>query len=85
MRNAIAHIPEINTIVYKAGRPEDGTDPKLISMAEVLVDLLADPEVSPHVRRLEGAATVAVVQGAGIEQVRSALQARGMELAEHPL
>src|SRR5581483_5258153 len=32
--NAIAHIPEINAIVYKAGRPEDGTDPKLISMAE---------------------------------------------------
>lgn len=39
IRNAIAHIPEIKTIVYKAGRPEDGTDPKLISMAEILVDL----------------------------------------------
>jgi len=48
-------------------------------------EVLADPEVSPHVRRLEEAATVAVVQGAGIEQVRSALQARGMELADHPL
>jgi cobalt-zinc-cadmium resistance protein CzcA len=39
IRNALAHIPEINTIVYKAGRPEDGTDPKLISMSEILVDL----------------------------------------------
>ena len=39
IRAAIAHIPEINTIVYKSGRPEDGTDPKLISMAEILVDL----------------------------------------------
>ncbi len=56
-----------------------------VESAEVLADLLADPEVSPHVRRLEEAATVAVVQGAGIEQVRSALQARGMELADHPL
>jgi len=48
-------------------------------------EVLADPEVSPHVRRLEEAATVAVVQGAGIEQVRSALEARGMERADHPL
>ncbi|MBX9810326.1 MAG: CusA/CzcA family heavy metal efflux RND transporter [Burkholderiales bacterium] len=44
IRQAIAHIPEINTIVYKAGRPEDGTDPKLISMAEVLVDLKPESE-----------------------------------------
>lgn len=44
IRKAIAHIPEIKTIVYKAGRPEDGTDPKLISMAEVLVDLKPDSE-----------------------------------------
>ncbi|HKH03294.1 MAG TPA: CusA/CzcA family heavy metal efflux RND transporter, partial [Bradyrhizobium sp.] len=44
IRAAIAHIPEIKTIVYKAGRPEDGTDPKLISMAEILVDLKPDSE-----------------------------------------
>jgi cobalt-zinc-cadmium resistance protein CzcA len=44
MRNAIAGIPEIKTIVYKAGRPEDGTDPKLISMAEILVDLKPESE-----------------------------------------
>jgi hypothetical protein len=56
-----------------------------VESAEVLTDLLADPEVSPHLRRLEGAATVAVVQGAGVERVRSALQVRGMELAERPL
>src|SRR6266566_1959832 len=30
-----------------------------VESAEVLADLLADPEVAPHVRRLEGAATVA--------------------------
>jgi cobalt-zinc-cadmium resistance protein CzcA len=44
IRGAISHIPEINTIVYKAGRPEDGTDPKLISMAEILVDLKPESE-----------------------------------------
>ena len=44
IRASIAHIPEINTIVYKAGRPEDGTDPKLISMAEILVDIKPESE-----------------------------------------
>jgi cobalt-zinc-cadmium resistance protein CzcA len=44
IRSSIAAIPEIKTIVYKAGRPEDGTDPKLISMAEILVDLKPDSE-----------------------------------------
>jgi cobalt-zinc-cadmium resistance protein CzcA len=44
IRDAIKHIPEVNTIVYKAGRPEDGTDPKLISMAEILVDLKPESE-----------------------------------------
>jgi cobalt-zinc-cadmium resistance protein CzcA len=39
IRNAIKDVPEVDTIVYKAGRPEDGTDPKLISMAEILVSL----------------------------------------------
>jgi cobalt-zinc-cadmium resistance protein CzcA len=44
IRDAIAHIPEINSIIYKAGRPEDGTDPKLISMAEILVDIKPESE-----------------------------------------
>jgi len=44
IRSAIAHIPEINTIVFKAGRPEDGTDPKLISMAEFLIDIKPESE-----------------------------------------
>jgi len=56
-----------------------------VESPEVLADLLADPEVGPHIRRLDGAATVAVVPGDGVECVRSALQARGMELADHPL
>jgi len=51
IRNAIKDIPEIKTIVYKAGRPEDGTDPKLISMAEILVDLKPAAEWTRKVKK----------------------------------
>jgi heavy metal efflux system protein len=36
-RAALAKIPEVETVISKAGRPEDGTDPKLINMCEMLV------------------------------------------------
>src|SRR5262249_32603257 len=39
IRAAIKSVPEVNSVISKAGRPEDGTDPKLISMSEFLVDL----------------------------------------------
>jgi cobalt-zinc-cadmium resistance protein CzcA len=32
-------VPEVRTVISKAGRPEDGTDPKPINMAECFVDL----------------------------------------------
>jgi len=32
-------IPEVRTVVSKAGQPEDGTDPKPLAMAEVFVDV----------------------------------------------
>ncbi len=38
-RAAIAKVPEVRTVMSKAGRPEDGTDPKLVNMSEFLVDL----------------------------------------------
>lgn len=38
-RKALLAIPEVRTAVSKAGQPEDGTDPKTISMAEIYVDL----------------------------------------------
>ncbi|MEY5099329.1 MAG: hypothetical protein RJA36_2048, partial [Pseudomonadota bacterium] len=34
-RKALLKVPEVRTAVSKAGQPEDGTDPKTISMAEV--------------------------------------------------
>ncbi len=49
IRSTIRTFPEVTTVISKSGRPEDGTDPKLINMAEVLVDL--KPE-SAWTRRL---------------------------------
>ena len=39
VRKQLLTIPEVRTVVSKAGQPEDGTDPKTISMAEVFVDV----------------------------------------------
>src|SRR4029078_4119270 len=39
VRRALRNIPEVRTVISKAGRPEDGTDPKLINMAEFFVDV----------------------------------------------
>lgn len=39
VRQALHTVPEVNTVVSKTGQPEDGTDPKTISMAEIFVDL----------------------------------------------
>ena len=39
MREALLATPEVSMVVSKAGRPEDGTDPKSINMAEIFVDL----------------------------------------------
>jgi cobalt-zinc-cadmium resistance protein CzcA len=39
IRSLVRESPEVRTVVSKTGRPEDGTDPKLINMAEFFVDL----------------------------------------------
>jgi len=44
VRALLRTIPEVNTVISKTGRPEDGTDPKLLSMAELLVDLKPQSE-----------------------------------------
>ena len=44
VRSAIRKFPEVESVTSKSGRPEDGTDPKLINMAEFLVDLKPDTE-----------------------------------------
>lgn len=47
-RVALLAIPEVSRVVSQAGRPDDGTDPKPINMAELLVDLKPDAEWRPH-------------------------------------
>ncbi|HTP61910.1 MAG TPA: CusA/CzcA family heavy metal efflux RND transporter [Burkholderiales bacterium] len=44
VRMAIRKFPEVQQVNSKVGRPEDGTDPKLINMAEFLVDLKPESE-----------------------------------------
>ena len=44
IRRILLKTPEVNSVISKAGRPEDGTDPKLINMAEFLVDLKPESE-----------------------------------------
>ena len=39
VRELLRSFPEVVSVVSKSGRPEDGTDPKMINMAEVFVDL----------------------------------------------
>jgi heavy metal efflux system protein len=39
IRKMLRGFPEVNSVISKTGRPEDGTDPKLLNMAELLVDL----------------------------------------------
>jgi cobalt-zinc-cadmium resistance protein CzcA len=43
-RKALHETPEVESVISKAGRPEDGTDPKLINSAEILVDLKPESE-----------------------------------------
>jgi cobalt-zinc-cadmium resistance protein CzcA len=37
-------VPEVRTAVSKSGQPEDGTDPKTLSMAEIFVDVKPQEE-----------------------------------------
>lgn len=50
-RQALLSVPEVRTAVSKAGQPEDGTDPKTISMAEVFVDIKPEAEWRPGMTR----------------------------------
>lgn len=43
-RKALNTVPEVRTAVSKAGQPEDGTDPKTLSMAEIFIDVKPQEE-----------------------------------------
>jgi cobalt-zinc-cadmium resistance protein CzcA len=44
IRRALQKFPEVASVISKAGRPEDGTDPKPINMTEFLVELKPESE-----------------------------------------
>jgi cobalt-zinc-cadmium resistance protein CzcA len=47
IRTILRTFPEVRTVISKSGRPEDGTDPKLLNMAEVFVDVKPADEWRP--------------------------------------
>ena len=50
-RAALASVPEVESVISKSGRPEDGTDPKLINMCEILVNLKPESQWRPGVKK----------------------------------
>src|SRR5213079_203848 len=44
VRSILKQFPEVRSVISKAGRPEDGTDPNQINMAEFLVDTYPQEE-----------------------------------------
>ena len=50
-RAALAKVPEVTTVISKAGRPEDGSDPKPLNMLEIFVGLKPPAEWRPGVTR----------------------------------
>ncbi|HVS26111.1 MAG TPA: CusA/CzcA family heavy metal efflux RND transporter [Burkholderiales bacterium] len=53
LREAVKSVPEVSTVISKLGRPDDGTDPKLLSMVEALVELKPESQWRPGVGKRE--------------------------------
>jgi len=53
IRKILHQFPEVVTVVSKAGRPEDGTDPKPINMTEIFVDLKPPEQWSRKITKQE--------------------------------
>jgi cobalt-zinc-cadmium resistance protein CzcA len=56
VRRKLREFPEVAQVISQAGRPEDGTDPKPINMAEMFVDLKPPSEWTRSIGREELAA-----------------------------
>ncbi|MEO8296935.1 MAG: efflux RND transporter permease subunit [Burkholderiales bacterium] len=44
IRQTALQVPEVRTVISKLGRPEDGTDPKIASQVEALIDLYPEEQ-----------------------------------------
>jgi heavy metal efflux system protein len=64
VRRIIRQFPEVVQVVSQTGRPEDGTDPKTINMAEFFVDLKPPSEWPRGVAREQLAAQIEEAVGA---------------------
>src|SRR6266478_6162290 len=51
IRKILRQFPEVKSVISKSGRPEDGTDPKLVNMAEIFVDLKLPSEWKRKISR----------------------------------
>jgi cobalt-zinc-cadmium resistance protein CzcA len=58
VRTTLRRFPEVSQVISQAGRPEDGTDPKPLSMAEFYVDLKPPSEWPRGVNREDLAAAM---------------------------
>jgi cobalt-zinc-cadmium resistance protein CzcA len=58
IRQIIRGFPEVTQVISQTGRPEDGTDPKTINMAEFFVDLKPPAEWPKRVTREDLAAEI---------------------------
>ena len=69
VRARLREFPEVTQVVSQAGRPEDGTDPKPINMAELFVDLKPPSQWTRRITRDELASQMedAIAQIPGLE------------------
>src|SRR5262249_14938825 len=51
IRTVLRGFPEVQSVMSKAGRPEDGTDPKMVNMAEFLVDVKPADQWRPQLSK----------------------------------
>ena len=47
VRKALHTVPEVNTVISKVGRPDDGTDPKIFNSSELFVDFIPESKWRP--------------------------------------
>jgi heavy metal efflux system protein len=53
IRDTTRRVPEVSMVTSKLGRPEDGTDPKIVSQLEALVDLKPEEQWTRKVTKRE--------------------------------
>ena len=51
VRRALHTVPEVHTVISKAGRPDDGTDPKVLNSTEIFVDFIPEAQWRPGVKK----------------------------------